>query len=347
MVLELPFRLRRLPLNGLMLSLAHHSDCYDECEVTVEVNGHVLATVTEDVAGGGTGTSLANDSAVVHSVHVPSPVLKHGELAPGNAQKTAPGRNTLAIRTKSKAPKYRLRALRLQPWMDAEPVSPEAVEAAPPPARADITEFWPIFSLHDWMHVVRSLEYGGSRWTEDQPPPLCLSDDEGEAFRIVGVDQDMWGTYVSELSEVCFDVEVSNATAGATVFYFIVTLDSRITGAGDSHDHDVPDFIHLEGCSRSGEAEKRDVPHSHIFLPSRGDPWFKSVITACAYDGKKNDEAGFVLDPLTHPDGRVVGFGSALVTEARRTSDPAARFQLLLGAIAGRIRRAVDEVSKV
>ena len=46
------------------------------------------------------------------------------------------------------------------------------------------------------------------------------------------------------------------------------------------------------------------------------------------------DEAGFVLDPLTHPDGRVVGFGSALVTEARRTSDPAARFQLLLGAIA-------------
>ena len=109
----------------------------------------------------------------------------------------------------------------------------------------------------------------------------------------------------------------------------------------------MPDFIHLEGCSRSGEAEKRDVPHSHIFLPSRDDPWFKSVITACAYDGKKNDEAGFVLDPLTHPDGRVVGFGSALVTEARRTSDPAARFQLLLGAIAGRIRRAVDEVSKV
>ena len=158
----------------------------------------------------------------------------------------------------------------------------------------------------------------------------------------------MLGTCVSELSEVCFDVEVSNATAGATVFYFIVTLDSRITGAGDSHDHDVPDFIHLEGCSRSGEiAEKRDVPHSHIFLPSRDDPWFKSVIAACAYDGKKNDEAGFVLDPLTHPDGRVVGFGSALVTEARRTSDPAARFQLLLGAIAGRIRRAVDEVSKV
>ena len=90
MVLELPFRLRRLPLNGLMLSLAHHSDCYDECEVTVAVNGHVLATVTEDVADGGTGTSLANDSAVVHSVHVPSPVLKHGELAPGNAQRPRP-----------------------------------------------------------------------------------------------------------------------------------------------------------------------------------------------------------------------------------------------------------------
>ena len=329
LALALRFRLRRLPLNGLMLSIAHHSEG-DEAEITIEVNGQVLATISEDVTNGSTWASLANESALVHSVHVPPKVLKHGALAPGGSQQSAPGQNTLVVRTSATSngvPKYKLRALRLQPWVEYEPVSPEAVEAVPPPACVDMCELWPLFQLYDWMHVIRSVEWGGSRWTQAPPAPLSLADDEGEAFRVVGMEQDgMYGTSVVELAELCFDVEVRSANGSTLVFYCQVVLDSRITGPGEMHDQVVPDFSLLTGCVRDG----KDVDEC--------DAWFNSLVDALTHGGE--DEA-WLMAPDPDYAGRVV-FGPAIVAEARRTSEPAARFQLLLGAIAGRVRRALS-----
>ena len=68
------------------------------------------------------------------------------------------------------------------------------------------------------------------------------------------------------------------------------------------------------------------------------DAWLNNLVDALSVHGQ---DAAWLVPPDCDGCGDFV-FGPALVAEARRTSEPAARFQLLLGAIAGRLRRAID-----
>ena len=93
---HVPFRLRSLPLNGLMLSLSHHAwPESDEVVVHIEVNGSRVATITSDVE-----TRIVDENAaMVTSIHIPpAALLRCGKLAPGDPQKGEPGKNNLVIR---------------------------------------------------------------------------------------------------------------------------------------------------------------------------------------------------------------------------------------------------------
>ena len=96
----------------------------------------------------------------------------------------------------------------------------------------------------------------------------------------------------------------------------------------------VPDFTLAEGYTRDG----KEVEVRYTRGVKDCDAWLNSLVDALSRHGQ---DAAWLVPPDCDGCGDFV-FGPALVAEARRTSEPAARFQLLLGAIAGRLRRAID-----
>ena len=141
-----------------------------------------------------------------------------------------------------------------------------------------------------------------------------------------------------DLADFDLDIEVTDANkeqergeggggGGGRVHTFAlnVCFDSRVSGCRDEHDQELPDFV-VRVLDELGEGDMKNLNDL--------------LDTTCISGGEDEASLGELVQGENYPE-RLVAFGSSIVAAARRM-DPAARFKLLLGTIAGRLRRGLE-----